>query len=344
MPFTKVKPVFSFVLLVPLFLLAACGGGGGESGGGTTMAPAPAASTPDNADAGGPAGGSADAATAAASPLLSPPPVISDHGGSGTSGTPMDPAPPDPVPVNPGPVDPGPVVLPPVPPGVGGGVGGLGHGPAPLNLGAAVNFAVVAETAITTASPSVINGNVGLSPASGANVTLGCPPVTGRIYTVDSAGPLPCQIVDPGLLSLVVGDGHTAWHVARDARPADFSEVGSGNIGGMTLAPATYRWSTGVQIPANLTLSGGPNDVWIFVIETDLVVGPGVQIVLAGGAVPQNIFWVTLVDNVEIGARASFQGVILAETTIDMKTGATINGRLLAAQGINLDGNTVTQP
>ena len=112
----------------------------------------------------------------------------------------------------------------------------------------------------------------------------------------------------------------------------------------MKLPPATYRWSTGVQISANLTLQGGPNDVWIFLIEHDLVVGPGVQIVLMDGALPQNIYWVTLVDNVEIGAGASFAGVILAETSIDMKTGASINGRLLAAQWINLDGNTVTQP
>jgi hypothetical protein len=223
-------------------------------------------------------------------------------------------------------------------------VDGNGRGPAPLNLRGAGNFAVVAETAITTVSPSVINGNVGLSPASSINLGLGCPPVTGVLYTVDGTDPLPCQIVDPGLLNLVVGDGHAAWHAARDQRPADFTEVGGGNIGGMTLTPATYRWSTGVRIPSNVTLSGGPNDVWIFVIETDLVVSPDVEIVLVGGALPQNIFWVTLVNNVEIGAGASFQGVILAETTIDMKAGATINGRLLAAQGINLDGNTVTQP
>jgi hypothetical protein len=231
-----------------------------------------------------------------------------------------------------------------MPPGASGGVDGNSRGPRPLNLRNAGNFAVVAETAITTILPSVINGNVGLSPASGANLGVGCPQVTGMLYTVDSADPLPCKNVDPGLLSLVVGDGHAAWHVARDERPADYLEVGGGNIGGMTLPPATYRWSTGVQIPTDVTLSGGPNDVWIFIIETDLIVSPGVQILLGGGASPQNIYWVTLVNHVEIGAGAYFRGVILAETFIEMKTGASINGRLLAAQAINLDGNTITQP
>jgi hypothetical protein len=232
----------------------------------------------------------------------------------------------------------------PTAPGAGGGVDGVSHGPAPLNLGNGADFAIVAETAITTVSPSQINGNVGLSPASGSHMGLTCPEVTGILYMVDAAGPRGCRNVNPTLLTQVVNAGHGAWHVARDERPADYWEVGGGNIGGMTLPPATYRWSTGVQIPANLTLSGGPNDVWIFVIETDLIVSPGVQIFLDGGALPQNIYWVTLVNNVDIGAGAYFKGVILAETFIDMRAGASIDGRLLAAQAINLDGNFVTQP
>jgi len=272
--------------------------------------------------------------------------------GGGGGGTTMVPAPVAATPTSPdvGGGDGGTTVVPepvaptPISPGAGGGADGNSHGPTPLNLQTAGNFAVVAETAITTVSPSVINGNVGLSPASGANMGLTCSEVRGTLYTVDSDGPPPCQTVAPDLLSQVVADGHAAWHVARDERPADYTEMGGGNIGGMTLPPATYRWSTGVQIPANLTLKGGPNDVWIFLIEHDLIVSPGAQVLLEGGALPQNIFWVTLVDNVEIGAGANFKGAIFAETFIDMKTGASIDGRLLAAQGINLDGNTVTQP
>jgi hypothetical protein len=231
-----------------------------------------------------------------------------------------------------------------MPPGAGGGADGNSHGPAPLNLRGAGNFVVLAETAITTVLPSAINGNVGLGPASAANMGLACTQVTGTFYTVDSSVSHPCQTVDPDLLFDVVGNGHAAWHEARDARPADYTDLGGGNIGGMTLPPATYRWRTGVQIPANVTLSGGPNDVWIFIVETNLIVGPGVDILVEGGARSQNVYWVTLVNAVEIGANAYFRGVILAETFIDMKTGASIEGRLMAAQGINLDGNTVIQP
>jgi hypothetical protein len=144
-------------------------------------------------------------------------------------------------------------------------------------------------------------------------------------------------------LDQAVADGHAAWNDAR-VRVPDYVDVGGGNIGGMVLPPATYKWSGGVQIPSSVTLQGGPDDVWIFLIENDLIVSPNVEVILSGGALPQNIFWVTLVNHVEIGADAHFEGIILAETFIDMRARATIDGRLLAAQAINLEQNVVTQP
>ena len=231
---------------------------------------------------------------------------------------------------------------PPTAPGAGTGVGGIGRGPQPIALNTAGNFAIVAETAITNVPTSAVVGNVGLSPATGDGIKLTCPEVSGTIFTVSSVGP-PCRIRNANFLNQVVADGHAAWRDGR-ARPPDYAEVGGGNIGGFHLPPATYMWSTGVQIPANLTLRGGPSDVWIFLINHDLSVSPGVQIVLDGGALPQNVFWLTLIDGVEIGAGSQFAGVILAETSIFMRAGASINGRLLAAQSINLDTNTVTSP
>jgi hypothetical protein len=234
---------------------------------------------------------------------------------------------------------------PPTAPGAGGGVGGAGHGPTPINLFTAGNFAIVGETAITDLPPSVVTGNVGLSPASGAAMELTCAEVTGRIYIVDAAGPTCMTRNAAALLNQAVADGHTAWNDGI-VRVPDYTDIGTGtigNIGGFRLPPATYKWSTGVQIPADLTLTGGPDDVWIFLIEHDLNVSPGVRIIL-DGALPQNVYWLTLIDGVELGAGSQFAGVILAETSIFMRTGASINGRLLAAQSINLDTNTVTQP
>ena len=233
----------------------------------------------------------------------------------------------------------------PTAPGAGTGVGGAGQGPAPVDLKTAGSFAILAETAITNSAASAVTGDVGLSPASGAGIDLSCDEVTGRIFTVNAAGP-PCRVTDRTRLTKAVADGVTAFVDAR-ARVPDYIDLGAGNIGGRNLGPATYRWNTAVVIPANLTLTGGPNDVWIFQIwqldtSVSLSVGAGVQIILAGGALPQNVYWE--INRAELGTTSKFEGVILADNEIVMNAGASINGRVLAGSAANLDQNTVTQP
>ena len=230
--------------------------------------------------------------------------------------------------------------------GAGGGLGGAGgagagRGPAPVNLGTAGDFVILAESAITNVPASAVTGNVGLSPGTGAAIGLTCSQVTGKIYSVDAAGPLPCVISDATRLTAAIGDKGIAYTDAAGRAP-DYTELGAGNIGGMNLGPATYKWGTSVLIPANVTLTGGPNDVWIFQIAQGLTVSPGVQIILAGGALPQNIYWQTFAA-ADIGTTAKFNGVILSKTSIAMKTGASINGRLLAGTQVTLDSNAVTQ-
>ena len=223
-----------------------------------------------------------------------------------------------------------------------GGVGGVGMGPTPVNLRSAGNFVILAQSAITNVPKSAVTGDVGLSPATGAAIGLTCREVTGRIYTVDAAGPLPCRITDATRLTAAVNDKGTAYTDAAGRAP-DYTELGAGNIGGLNLGPATYKWGTGVLIPTNLTLTGGPNDVWIFQIAQGLTVSPGVQVILAGGALPRNIFWQTFAAS-DIGTTVKFNGVILSQTSIAMKTGASINGRLYAGTAVTLDSNAVTSP
>lgn len=227
-------------------------------------------------------------------------------------------------------------------PGAGTGVGGLGHGPAPVTMGSASNYVILAQSAITDVPTSAITGNVGLSPASGSFIGLTCAEVTGSIYSVDAAGPLPCVLTDASGLTTAVTDKGTAYTDANSRAP-DYTELGAGNIGGMTLAPGTYKWGTSVLIPTDVTLSGGPNDVWIFQIAQGLTVSSGVQIKLAGGALPQNIYWATFAA-ADIGTTSKFKGIILSQTSIAMKTGATIDGRLLAGTQVTLAQNVVTQP
>ena len=207
---------------------------------------------------------------------------------------------------------------------------------------AAGNFAILAESAITNVPTSAITGDVGLSPATGAGIGLTCAQVTGITYDVNNTGPLPCTVVDPVRLTASVSAKATAYTDANSRAP-DYTELGGGNIGGLTLGPATYKWGAGVLIPTSVTLSGGPNDVWIFQIAQGLTVSSGAQVILAGGALPKNVYWATFAA-ADLGTTSKFKGIIQSQTAITMKTGATIDGRLMAGTAVNLDQNTVTQP
>ena len=80
---------------------------------------------------------------------------------------------------------------------------------------------------------------------------------------------------DATLLTVAKADGDTAFNDSK-ARVPDYTELGDGNIGGRNLGPATYKWTTPVQISTNLTLTGRSNDVWIFYIEQGLIVSADV--------------------------------------------------------------------
>jgi hypothetical protein len=235
----------------------------------------------------------------------------------------------------------------PTAPGAGPGAGAGGYGPLPVNLGTAGNFVILAKSAISTTGTTAVTGNLGLSPAAASFITgftLSAPPttsttsplVTGLVFAADYDVPTPSN------LTTAVLDMMTAYTDAA-GRPADFTELGAGNIGGMTLPAGTYKWGTGVLIPTDVTLSGGPNDVWIFEIAQDLVMSSATRITLAGGALAKNIFW-QVFGIVDIGTTAHFEGIALVQTAITLKTGASANGRLLAQTAVNLDANTVVQP
>lgn len=223
--------------------------------------------------------------------------------------------------------------------GAGTGLNGLGRGPSPVNLNTAGNYRILAESAITDVPTSAINGDVGLSPATGAGVGAACVEITGVVHAVDAAGPATCSSAQPVLLTAAIGDKGAAYTDAAGRAP-DYTELAAGNLGGLTLGPATYKWSTAVLIPSNLTLTGGPNDVWIFQIAQGLTISSGVQIVLAGGALPENIYWQVFAA-ADLGTTSKFKGTIISQTAIVMKTGASINGRLLAGTAVNLDQNSV---
>ena len=221
--------------------------------------------------------------------------------------------------------------------------GNRGLGPVPVNLGSAGTFAILSQSGITDVYASAVVGDVGTSPITGAALLLTCGEVSGRVYTVDAAGPLPCAINDATFLGSAVLDMGFAYDDAAGRVFPDFTELGAGEIGGLTLGPGLYKWSSALLLTTDVTLSGGPDDVWIFQVAGTLNQANGARVTLAGGALPKNIFW-QVAGAVTIGTTAHFEGVVLAKTMIAVNTGASVNGRLLAQTAVTLQMNAVTQP
>jgi len=135
-----------------------------------------------------------------------------------------------------------------------------------------------------------------------------------------------------------------AAYVDAAGRPTpNFLELGTGNIGGMTLTGGLYKWAGTVTVPSSITISGSANDVWIFQIAGDLTVSNSVNITLTGGAQAKNVFW-QVAGTVAIGTTSHFEGVILSKTGITLKTGASLKGRALAQTAVILDSNAITGP
>jgi len=218
-----------------------------------------------------------------------------------------------------------------------------GSGPMPVRLGTAETFAVLSQSGITNVYRSAIVGDVGTSPITGAALLLTCGEVSGIIYTVDAAGPLPCAVTDATFLTSAVGDMGFAYDDAAGRLSPDFVELGAGEIGGLTLAPGLYKWATGLLITTDVTLSGGPNDVWIFQVAGTLNQANSTRVTLAGGALAKNIFW-QVADAVTLGTNAHFEGVVLGKTMIAVNTGTSVNGRLFAQTAVTLQMNAITEP
>lgn len=212
----------------------------------------------------------------------------------------------------------------------------------PVNLGEAGRFVILSKSGITDVPSSDITGNIGTSPITGAADHVTCAEVTGKVFSVDAAGPAPCNIKAPTMLTTAVGDMQTAYTDAA-GRPATITELGAGSIGGLTLAPGVYSWSTSVSIPTNVALKGGRHAVWIFQISKNLIVANGKAVLLRGHAQAKNVFW-QVAGKVSLGTTSHFEGIILSKTMIAMKTGASIDGRMFAQTAVTLQMNSVTAP
>ncbi len=225
----------------------------------------------------------------------------------------------------------------------------VAQGPAPVVLGTSGDYVILAKTGISTTGTTAITGDIAVSPAAETAITefslvrdstgtfSTSSFVTGKVFAANLTSPT------PSMLTTAVSDMETAYTNAAGRSNPDATELGAGDISGMTLTPGLYKWSSGLLIATNVTLSGDANDVWILQIDGDLTVSNGVIVNLNGGAVAKNVFW-QIAGKTIFGTTSDVKGVFLSKTLIDLQTGATLNGRALSQTAVTLDANAVTKP
>jgi hypothetical protein len=223
-----------------------------------------------------------------------------------------------------------------------------------VHLGTAGNYTILTKTGVTNVPLSNITGNVGTSPIAQAAITgfgltldtsgqfATSPQVTGKIYAANDASPTPSNLTTAVLNMQAAFTDAAGRSVSSNAH----LNLGAGNIGGLTLTPGVYKWTSALLIPDDIYLEGDEDDVWIFQVAETLTMSSGVQMtLLKSGTFPQakNIFW-QVSGAVTLGTTSHFEGILLGATSIAVQTGASVKGRLLAQTAVTLQMNTVTGP
>ena len=134
----------------------------------------------------------------------------------------------------------------------------------------------------------------------------------------------------------------TAYLDASGRANPDFLNLGGGAIGGLTLAPGLYKWTTSVTASGDVIISGTSTDVWIFQIAGVLSIANSKKVILVG-ALAKNIFW-QVASGAVVGTGAHLEGILLSKTTGVLQTGASMNGRILAQTAVTFQKATLTQP
>jgi hypothetical protein len=221
---------------------------------------------------------------------------------------------------------------------------------APVDLGTAENYVILAKSGISTVPNSNITGNIGVSP-------IAATAMTGFSLTLDSSGQHSSSAQLNGeahgasyggnvaaALTIAVLDMQAAYTDAagrlpdpQDDRGENFME---GLLGGQTLTPGVYTFTKAITIDTDLTFEGGVDDIWIISTTGVLTLAAGVEIILEGGAQAKNIFWRTA-GNAAIGADASMAGIMLIFTDVLFITGSSLNGAIYAQTAVNLQKATI---
>ena len=189
-----------------------------------------------------------------------------------------------------------------------------------IDLGTAMNFGLLAGSGITNVSASTfITGDVGSSPNPAVTGLLASQ-VSGTLYT--TADPATAQ----AQLDLTVG--------YNEAAGAACGTVLTGtDLGGLTLVPGVYCFSSSALLTGTLTLDaqGDPNAQWVFQIGSTLTTATDSTVSIINGGANCNVYW-QIGSSATIQTNNTFVGNILALTSITLD-GGILNGRALARNG-----------
>jgi hypothetical protein len=220
---------------------------------------------------------------------------------------------------------------------------------APVSLGTAGDYVILAKSGVACVPTSDITGDIGLSPAAASYLTgfslsmdagnefSTSSQVTGKIYSADYLGPTPAR------MTAAISDMETAYTAAANRTDPDYTELYAGDISGRTLGPGIYKWGTGLLISRDVTLKGDMDDVWIFQVAGGITMESGARVMLSGGAKAAKVFWQSF-GAVSLNSTAHLEGIVLSQTEITLATGASVNGRLLAQTQVTMDSSTVKAP
>lgn len=198
-------------------------------------------------------------------------------------------------------------------------------------LGTAATFAVLGASTVTNSGPTVVTGDLGVSPG---NAVTGFGPGQGTVVggSIHAGDPVAAQ----AQLDLTTAYLNAAGRINPTLLPAD--------IGGTVISPGVYNAPVSLGITGNVTLDGkgNPNAVFIFQVPSTLTTSVDSSVTLINGTNACNIFW-QLGSSGTLNTGSVFNGTIMAQASISLGTGAVVNGRLLARTGaVTLLSNIVT--
>lgn len=197
-------------------------------------------------------------------------------------------------------------------------------------LGAAARFAILGHSTVTNTGVSAVDGDVGVS--TGTSIT-GYPPgviTNGAEHSNDATA--------------IAGQAAALAAYTSLAAETPSQDLTGHDLGGMTLFPGVYKFTSSAGLTGTLTLDaqGDLNAIFVFQIGSTLVTASASDVDLINGASAANVFW-QVGTSATLGTTTDLSGTIIADASITLTTGAQLNGRALALTGaVTTDTNVVT--